>query len=596
MKRRSSAVLETDFAAIVLDVRMPGLSGFEVAKLLRGRQRNRHTPIIFLTANAGDDFTVEEAYAAGAVDYLVKPLIPIVLRAKVAVFVELFRRTREARAAERREAEAAVREQSQIWRTTLASIGDAVIATDLEGRVTFLNPVAESLTGWTAPHAHGQPLTEVFRIVHETTRESVDNPALRAMKTGAIVALANHTVLIARDGSERLIDDSAAPIRGEADAVNGAVLVFRDVTDRRQAEAAQARLAAIVESSDDAIVGKTLEGIIQFWNAGAERVFGYTAAEAIGQPITLIVPPERLAEERQILARLRNGERVEHFETIRLTKDGRRIDISLTVSPIRDQEGHIIGASKVARDISHQREAEKRLRLSEERRRLALDAAGLGTWNIDAATNALTTDERFRTIFHGSTVPISFDEAFAALHPEDRERSSGQCGRGDAARRSQTLRGGVPCRPPRRLNASWVSAKGRANFEHDESGRRLTSLDGTVSDITDRVTADLERERLQERFREKDQRLQLLLENAADYAVVFTDPLGRILDWMGGTRRSLVSLPPMSLDNWLTSFSFRKTVRPACPSPKWRWRLAKGAPRTSDGISSWTAASSLPKG
>ena len=125
-----------------------------------------------------------------------------------------------------------------------------------------------------------------------------------------------------------------------------------------KAEEAQAFLAAIVASSDDAIVSKTLDGVIRSWNAGAERLFGYTAEEAVGRPITLIIPHELQDQEQEILARIRGGERVDHFETVRVTKQGRRLDISLTVSPIRDSAGRIIGASKVARDITDRKKAE----------------------------------------------------------------------------------------------------------------------------------------------------------------------------------------------------------------------------------------------
>jgi PAS domain S-box-containing protein len=275
----------------------------------------------------------------------------------------------------RQRAEEALRKQADWLRVTLASIGDAVISTDAEGGVTFMNPVAEALTGWPQAEAQGRPLPEVFHIINEETRQPAENPALRALREGTIVGLANSTVLIARDGTERPIDDSAAPIKDQAGARAGAILVFRDITDRKRAEEAQARLAAIVESSEDAIVSKTLDATITSWNKGAERLFGYTAQEAIGHPITLIIPPERLGEEPAILERLRRGERVEHFETVRVAKDGRRLDISLTISPVRDGGGRIVGASKVARDITARKRAEAAVR---EQSRMLQEVAAAG--------------------------------------------------------------------------------------------------------------------------------------------------------------------------------------------------------------------------
>jgi PAS domain S-box-containing protein len=268
----------------------------------------------------------------------------------------------------RRRAEEALRKQSELLRITLASIGDAVISTDADCLVTFMNGVAETLTGWTQIEALNRPLLDVLRIVDKQTRHPVENPALRALQERTIVGLANHTILIARDGTERPIEDSAAPIRDDSGVPVGAVLVFRDVTQRKTAEEAQARLAAIVESSHDAIISKTSEGTILSWNAGAERLFGYAPVEAIGQPITLIIPPERYDEEHEILARVFRGERVDHFETVRVSKNGRRIDISLTVSPVRDSEGRIVGASKVARDITERKRVEAALRDADRRK------------------------------------------------------------------------------------------------------------------------------------------------------------------------------------------------------------------------------------
>lgn len=246
-------------------------------------------------------------------------------------------------------------------RVTLASIGDAVIVTDSRGFIDFLNAVAERLTGWTQQEAKGKPLESVFCIVNETTRQRVESPASVAMREGIVVGLANHTLLISKDGVEVAIDDSAAPIRDSSGRVLGVVLVFRDVTSVRAVDVFRERLSAIVESSDDAIVGKDLNGRITSWNKGAERIFGYSQQEALGRPITMLIPADRLAEETEILRRLRQGERLEHFETIRVAKDRRLVEVSLTISPIRDSDGTIIGASKIARDITEKKESERQL-------------------------------------------------------------------------------------------------------------------------------------------------------------------------------------------------------------------------------------------
>lgn len=263
-----------------------------------------------------------------------------------------------------------VTESREVFRVTLRSIGDAVMTTDIEGRVTYLNEVAEALTGWSQSEALGQPLERVFHIVNEASRQPVENPAMRALRQGVVVGLANHTILIRKDGTECPIDDSAAPIRNEQGEVSGCVLIFRDVTAQRQVEREKANqlltarlLASIVETSNDAIISKSLNGVIQTWNAAAERLFGFTAEQAVGQNISLVIPPERLDEEEQIIANLRAGHRIEHFETERVRADGQRIIVSLTISPLKDAEGNVVGASKIVRDVTERKRLEDNLRV-----------------------------------------------------------------------------------------------------------------------------------------------------------------------------------------------------------------------------------------
>jgi len=265
--------------------------------------------------------------------------------------------------------------ERELLATTLASIGDGVIVTDAQGDVMSLNREAERITGWGISEARGKKLIEVFKIENERTGQIPENPIDKVLRLGKVVGLANHTVLVRRDGSKVPIGDSGAPVRRGDGPVEGAVLVFRDVSEEREAQAAKERLASIVESADDAIISKTLDGTIVTWNGGAKRIFGYEAVEAIGQRITLLIPPERLDEEAHVLAQLRRGERVEHLETVRLTKDGRRLDVSLTVSPLKDEDGHVVGASKVLRDVTARKRAEKEL--MEARKQLELHAQKL---------------------------------------------------------------------------------------------------------------------------------------------------------------------------------------------------------------------------
>lgn len=187
-----------------------------------------------------------------------------------------------------------------------------------------------------------------------------DTPVAVALATGASVH--DEEVVIARpDGSRVTVSVHIDPIRDKDGTIVGVVNFFHDFTERKQAERTTGLLAAIVDSSDDAVISKNLDGTITTWNTGAQRIFGYSAEEAIGRQITMLIPPDRLSEETIILERLKRGERIDHYETIRLRKDGIPLHISLTISPVKDGHGRIIGASKIARDITERKQVEQAL-------------------------------------------------------------------------------------------------------------------------------------------------------------------------------------------------------------------------------------------
>jgi PAS domain S-box-containing protein len=221
---------------VLMDIRLEGKTdGIDAADQIRQRCR---VPVVYLTAHA-DEQTLKRAGVTEPFGYLLKPFEDSQLRTTIEMALYKHAAERKLRESERR------------YAVTLSSIGDAVIATDKELRVTFMNPVAEGLTGWSRTEAAGRPLAEVFHIINEDTRQTVDNPAVKVLRTGVIVGLANHTILVARDGREKPIDDCGAPIIDDDGEISGVVLVFRDMTERRQTDAAlrraQTELAGVAQ-------------------------------------------------------------------------------------------------------------------------------------------------------------------------------------------------------------------------------------------------------------------------------------------------------------------------------------------------------------
>jgi PAS domain S-box-containing protein len=237
----------------------------------------------------------------------------------------------------------------------VASSEDAIITETLDGAIETWNRSAERLFGYSAAEAIGRPI-EI--IVPPEVRATGENSSLRVL--AGQTAKHFETTGLTRDGARIPISVSLSIVVAPEGQVIGTARIIRDISEHRTLEREALRLAAIVNSSEDAIVSKDLNGIVQTWNRAAERMFGYTAQEIVGRPIRLIIPADRQTEEDKVLATIRAGRAVENFETIRQRKDGTLIEISLTVSPVRARDGTVVGASKIARDISEPRRLAKR--------------------------------------------------------------------------------------------------------------------------------------------------------------------------------------------------------------------------------------------
>ena len=236
-------------------------------------------------------------------------------------------------------AEMSARLSEQQLSTTLMSIGDAVIATDLEERVTFMNAVAQTLTGWTLDEARGQKLEEVFRIINERTRVVLENPAARVLRDGVAVGLANHTILLAKDGREISIDDSGAPIKDAKGNTRGVVLVFRDVSELKQTDEKLRFQAHLLDVVEQAMIATDLEGHVTYWNQFAEKLYGWRAEEVMGRNIVEITPGAEVRQEAsEIMSKMLGGESWAGDFTGH-HRDGTVFPIRVNNSPVYDEQG-----------------------------------------------------------------------------------------------------------------------------------------------------------------------------------------------------------------------------------------------------------------
>jgi PAS domain S-box-containing protein len=289
------------------------------------------------------------------------------------------------------------------------------------------------------------------------------------------------------DGTRRHVAPYPQPIYDASGKLSGAVNMLIDITEQKVIEAAMGYMAAIVQSSDDAIVSKTLEGIVTSWNDSAQRIFGYTKEEMIGQSITILIPSDRSDEEQKILEKIKKGQRVEHFETQRITKNKTRLDIALTISPVNDAKGNVIGVSKIARDITAQKSIERQVREGEERFRMAVESTKLGTWEYYPLTGELSWSNECKRIYDvPDDLKVNMDFFAAHIHPEDVEFAQREIN--EAMNPSTSGNYDIQYRIIRYSDQQtrWIKAQGKVYFNHNNQAERFI---GTVLDITEEKLA-----------------------------------------------------------------------------------------------------------
>ncbi len=384
---------------------------------------------------------------------------------------------------DRKEAEQELRQSEERFRAIADNIPQLAWLANAERRVVWFNQAWLDFTGTTLEDNVG----EGWKAVHhpdyiEAVAEKFERHLLEGKDWEDTFPLRG------KDGEYRWFLSRMKVIRDEAGSVVRFFGTNTDITERKRVEEAIARLAALVESSDDGLFGQDVNGIITSWNRGAEQIFGYRADEIVGTPIMRLIPAESQAEERELQRKMAAGERVGNFETIRQAKDGRQFPVSITVSPLKDGDGKVIGASKVVRDISERVQAEAALRAGEQRMRLATEATQVGIWEWNVLTNTIRWDALMFRIYgipptpdgfvqyhdwSGAVLPGELAENEAIL--QDTVRRAGQSTREFRIRR----RSDGECRDIRTVETVRKNAAGQTEW-----------VVGTNLDITEKKLAD----------------------------------------------------------------------------------------------------------
>ncbi len=441
--------------------------------------------------------------------------------------------------AELKRAREEANQQREWFRVTLSSIGDAVITTDMQGRVTFINPVAERMTGWKLEEAAGRMLETVFVIVNEYTLKPTPNPITRVLAEGIVVGLANHTALIAKDGTVVSIEDSAAPIRDSSGQVMGAVMVFHDVSERRRQEEvlrwSEERFRAMFNQAAMGMAIADLGGKLELVNEKFAQILGYSQGDLTGKTVLELTHPDDLMVSRANIRRLLAGETTEYsYEKRFVRKDGGAVWTRTTVTILKDGSGKPEKFIGVVEDISARKAAEQELQLSETRLNLAMEAGQMGAWEWVVARGKVTWSATLEAI-HGmkeGTFGGTFEDFQRDMHPEDRElvlNSVRRCleGTGDHRVEYRIIK------PDGKM--AWIEARGKLFRDAGGNPERMV---GICMDIT-------ARKRSENALRESEQFNRTIIESSRD-CIKTLDLDGKLI-WISDSGRRVLCLDEMAL-------------------------------------------------
>lgn len=480
-----AAALKPD--VVIMDVSMPGLNGLNAARIIRSTAPS--CEILVLSQHDAPEM-VRQAFKAGARGYVVKSSLAKDLSnavnkvarhecffdpaiSELAGPIDVQEILQRSSALER-----ALRESEQMYRTTFELAGVGIAHVSPEGRWLRVNRKLCEIVGYTEEELLQLP----FHDITHPDDLAAGLAGTTKVRSGELEMFSMEKRYVRKDKSHIWVNLTVSASRDERGEFKHFISLIEDITERRRSDETHARLAAIVASSDDAIISKDLTGTITSWNAGATRIFGFTPEEVIGRSITLLIPSELRDQETDILKRLRRGERIDHFETVRVSKSGKRLDVSLTISPIRNSKGRIIGASKVARDITERKRFQDALRESQAQLALALESSRTAMFDWDLIELRGKWNEQLAALYQFWPLGeyITREEWHSLLHPDDVGRLVEEV-KTAITEKDQFQFEYRTVRPDGEVR--WVLSHGR--IKHDAAGKAIRMI-GTHTDITDR--------------------------------------------------------------------------------------------------------------